>query len=244
MRRHGDDAPVEGERSVRIPAGDVTILGDLVVPPGARGIVLFAHGSGSGRHSSRNRSVAAFLRKAALATLLVDLLTPDEARVDEVYGEHRFDIGLLGGRVVAAASWLAAEPATADLAQGYYGASTGAAAALVAAAERPDLARAVVSRGGRPDLAMEVLDRVEAPTLLIVGGADDVVLELNRRALAALRVEKRLEIVEGATHLFPEKGALETVARLTRAWFVLHLGSRRHGEASRATHPEKFTPGP
>lgn len=211
---------------VRIPAGPVELAGDLVLPEDAFGIVLFAHGSGSGKGSPRNRGVAGFLHEAGLATLLVDLLTEEEAAVDDRTAEHRFDIDLLGERVGAAAEWLAETRETRLLAQGYYGASTGAAAALVAAAAHPRLARAVVSRGGRPDLAQAALPLVQAPTLLIVGDADTTVLDLNRRALAALRCRKRLEVIPGATHLFPEPGAMSAVSRLARRWFVEHLGAQ------------------
>lgn len=209
--------------AVAVPAGDAVLEGDLVLPERALGIVVFAHGSGSSRHSPRNRRVAATLNEAAIGTLLVDLLTPDEEQRDRLTGEHRFDIELLARRLIAAIDWVRAGP-TASLAIGLFGASTGAAAALVAAAERPDDVAAVVSRGGRPDLAGPYLPRVRAPTLLIVGGADKVVLELNRRALEVLRSEKRLVVVPGATHLFEEPGALEEVARLAAEWFSDHLG--------------------
>ncbi len=211
------------EREVRIPAGPVTLEGNLGIPDEARGTVLFAHGSGSGRHSPRNRYVAQALREAGLATLLIDLLTPEEEEVD-LYTRHlRFDIGLLAERLIGATDWLAQDPRTQDLRIGYFGASTGAGAALVAAAGRPEAAGAVVSRGGRPDLAGDDLSRVWAPTLLIVGGNDVPVIGMNREALAQLRVEKKLEIVPGATHLFEEPGALEEVARLAAGWFVGHL---------------------
>jgi len=215
--------PVGEERLVRIEAGPVTLEGNLSLPEEARGIVLFAHGSGSSRHSPRNRYVARVLNEAKLATLLVDLLTPDEEAVDLRTAHLRFDIGLLAGRLVGATDWLTQYPDTRDLRIGNFGASTGAAAALVAAAQRPDAVGAVVSRGGRPDLAGPALTRVRAPTLLIVGGNDFEVIELNRRALALLRCEKRLEIVPGATHLFEEPGALEEVARLAREWFERYL---------------------
>ncbi|HEU4620479.1 MAG TPA: dienelactone hydrolase family protein [Gammaproteobacteria bacterium] len=211
------------ERLVRLPAGPVTLEGDLVLPEGARGIVLFAHGSGSGRHSPRNRHVARLLNDGKLATLLVDLLTVQEEVIDLRTAHLRFDIGLLAERLVAATDWLTQRPETRQLRIGYFGASTGAAAALVAAAERLDVARAVVSRGGRPDLAGPALPRVRAPTLLIVGGNDFQVIELNRLALAQLRCEKRLVVVPGATHLFEEPGALDEVARLAREWFERYL---------------------
>lgn len=212
------------EQQVTIPAGSVVLHGDLTLPEVAGGMIVFAHGSGSGRRSPRNRSVAAFLHQARLATLLVDLLSADEAAADEVTGEFRFDIELLAGRVRAAVDWLASEPHTRALPIGVYGASTGAAAALMAAAADPRHVKAVVSRGGRPDLAGNVLAQVTAPTLLVVGGADTLVLRLNREALAALRCPKRLEVVAGATHLFEEPGALEAVSRLARDWFAHHLG--------------------
>jgi dienelactone hydrolase len=190
---------------------------------GATGVVLFAHGSGSGRHSPRNRYVARVLREAGLATLLIDLLTPEEEEVDLRTRRLRFDIDLLAERLVGATGWLRDDPNTRNLRTGYFGASTGAGAALVAAAERPDEVDAVVSRGGRPDLAGEALSRVEAPTLLIVGGNDEPVIGMNEEALGRLHVEKRLEIVSGATHLFKEVGALEEVARLAAEWFVRYL---------------------
>jgi putative phosphoribosyl transferase len=211
--------------AVSIPVGDGSIAGDLVIPPQARGVVLFAHGSGSSRHSPRNRYVAQELQKAGMATLLMDLLTGDEERLDETTeGSLRFDIGLLASRLEAASEWARTNPSTKDLPAGYFGASTGAAAALVAAAaEWRGKISAVVSRGGRPDLAHEALDAVRAPTLLIVGGDDHVVIELNRQALARLTCEKRLEIVPGATHLFEEPGTLEQVAALAADWFERHL---------------------
>jgi putative phosphoribosyl transferase len=208
---------------VRVPAGDVMLEGDLSVPAAAHGVVLFAHGSGSSRHSPRNRYVAQALNEAKLATLLLDLLTPDEEAVDRRTGHLRFDIGLLAGRLIHATDWIGRQPQTQQLAVGYFGASTGAAAALMAAVERADVVGAVVSRGGRPDLAGPALPRVRAPTLLIVGGHDDVVIELNEEALDQLRCEKSLVIIPGATHLFEEPGALEEVARLARAWFAGHL---------------------
>jgi putative phosphoribosyl transferase len=211
------------ERLVRVAAGPVTLEGNLSLPERARGIVLFAHGSGSSRHSPRNRYVARVLNEAELATLLVDLLTPDEEAVDLRTAHLRFDIGLLAGRLVGVTDWLTQYPDTRELRIGYFGASTGAAAALVAAAQHPDAVGAIVSRGGRPDLAGPALARVRAPTLLIVGGNDFEVVELNRRALAPLRCEKQLEIVPGATHLFEEPGALEEVARLAREWFERYL---------------------
>ncbi|HEV7883600.1 MAG TPA: alpha/beta fold hydrolase [Solirubrobacteraceae bacterium] len=210
-----------------MPAGDVRLAGDLTLPPDARGIVVFAHGSGSGRFSPRNRAVAGVLAGSGLATLLMDLLTEQEEAVDLRTRHLRFNIGMLARRVVATVDWLASEPSTSELPAGTFGASTGAAAALIAAAERPERVRAVVSRGGRPDLAGDALRRVRAPTLLIVGGNDPEVLRLNEHALAALAGEARLEIIPGATHLFEEQGALERVAQLARDWFVHHLGGGR-----------------
>jgi len=211
------------ERSVRIPAGQSTLDGDLTVPDRARGIVLFAHGSGSSRFSSRNRHVAAALQTAGLATLLMDLLTPDEEQVDAVTAHFRFDIGLLAERLVHATDWLGAHVATANLGIGYFGASTGGGAALVAAAERPRAVKAVVSRGGRPDLAGPALGRVITPTLLIVGGLDAPVIDMNEAAMRQVRAETRLEIVPGATHLFEEPGTLDHVAALACGWFLRHL---------------------
>jgi putative phosphoribosyl transferase len=211
------------ESAVSVAAGAVMLDGTLGLPPDARGIVLFAHGSGSSRHSPRNRQVAGMLQEAGLATLLIDLLTPDEEAVDVRTRALRFDIGLLAGRLAGATDWLGRQPATQHLRVGYFGASTGAGAALVAAAERPEAAGAVVSRGGRPDLAGEALARVQAPTLLIVGGNDMPVIGLNEEAVAQLHSETRLEIVPGATHLFEEPGALDTVAGLARDWFAHYL---------------------
>jgi putative phosphoribosyl transferase len=211
------------ERLVRVPAGAVTLEGMLGVPDGAQGIVLFAHGSGSSRHSPRNRHVARELREAGLGTLLIDLLTAQEEAVDMHTAHLRFDIGLLASRLIDTSDWLLEYPDTQHLRLGYFGASTGAAAALVAAAERPEVVAAVVSRGGRPDLAADALGRVRAPTLLIVGGHDEPVITMNREALALLHAEKRLEIVPGATHLFEEPGTLDAVARLARDWFLRYL---------------------
>jgi putative phosphoribosyl transferase len=212
------------ERTVTIEvAAGQAIHGDLTVTERARGMVLFAHGSGSSRHSPRNRSVARELQGRGLATMLADLLTDAEESVDARTGRLRFDIGLLADRLLAATRWLVEEPSTAHLPLGYFGASTGAAAALMAAARMSDRVAAVVSRGGRPDLAGTALADVHAPTLLIVGGRDDVVLRLNQEALGELRCVRDLVIVEGATHLFEEPGALEEVARLAGEWFVTHL---------------------
>lgn len=205
---------------VRIAAGAAVMEGVLEMPEPAFGMVLFAHGSGSSRHSPRNNYVAAQLRDAGIGTLLLDLLSPGE---DAVYAT-RFDIGLLSERLALAASWLGTEPRSAPLSLGLFGASTGAAAALQLAARDGSGIAAVVSRGGRPDLAgPAALAAVIAPTLLIVGGDDEQVLDLNRQALSLLRCDKRLEIVPGATHLFEEKGTLEEAARLATAWFVRHL---------------------
>ena len=220
-RTSGSDT---GELPVRVSVGSVVLEGSLDVPDEARGVVLFAHGSGSGRHSPRNRYVARTLREANLATLLIDLLTVEEEEIDLHTRQLRFDIGLLAQRLVGATDWIAQNLETQNFPVGYFGASTGAGAALVAAAIRPQLVAAVVSRGGRPDLAGDALPRVAAPTLMIVGGNDRPVIDMNREALGQLRAEKKLEIVPGATHLFEEPGALEEVARLAVAWFVRYLG--------------------
>jgi dienelactone hydrolase len=212
------------ERLVYVQTGIVTLTGNLVVPEDASGVVLFAHGSGSSRLSPRNRSVARELSGRGLATLLIDLLTPEEERVDIETAHLRFDIDLLADRLAGAKEWLTEQPDTRDLRIGYFGASTGAAAALVAAAVQPESIGAVVSRGGRPDLAGNLLPRVQAPTLLIVGGEDRTVIEMNRDAFARLTCKKRIEIVPGATHLFEEPGALEAVARLAGDWLLAHLG--------------------
>jgi putative phosphoribosyl transferase len=209
------------EETVKIPP--VGLSGDLVVPPKAAGIVLFAHGSGSSRYSPRNRYVARVLERGGLGTLLLDLLTAAEEQVDLRTRRLRFDIRLLAGRLGEATDWLEQEPATRRLPLGYFGASTGAAAALVAAAKRPGEIGAVVSRGGRPDLANSALPLVQAPTLLIVGGEDRVVLDLNREAMEEMQCEKELSIVPGAAHLFEEPGAMEQVARLALDWFTRHL---------------------
>ena len=196
----------------------------------AAGIVLFAHGSGSSRFSPRNRHVARILQAAGLATLLMDLLTPEEEEVDALSGHLRFDIGLLADRLLLATDWVRSQHEMQDIAVGYFGASTGGGAALVAAAERPELARAVVSRGGRPDLAGAALARVQAPTLLIVGGRDLPVVDINQDALRQLQGEARLEIVPGATHLFEEPGALDQVAHLARDWFLRYLKPGKRSE--------------
>jgi dienelactone hydrolase len=211
------------ERSVQIWSRGEALEGNLTIPAKARGIVLFAHGSGSSRHSPRNRFVAKTLNGEGLATLLMDLLTAAEEEYDVVTRRHRFNIRLLAARLLGAMEWIQQQPETKKLRIGLFGASTGAAAALVAAGEAPDAVGAVVSRGGRPDLAGEWLSKVTAPTLLIVGGADQPVIELNEQALERLRSEKRLEIVPGATHLFSEPGTLERVATMAGDWFVRHL---------------------
>jgi putative phosphoribosyl transferase len=214
---------------VRIRDGDVLLAGDLNVPERAIGLVIFAHGSGSSRFSSRNRQVAEALQHAGCATLLMDLLTSYEEQVDAITAEHRFDIPLLGRRVIAAADWAATERSVRDLRIAYFGASTGAAAGLIAAANRPAVSAAVVSRGGRPDLAgANVLRSVQAPTLLIVGGADEPVIVLNEEAMAQMRGEVRLEIVPGATHLFEEPGTLEEVSRFAGEWFTRHFRAASH----------------
>ena len=210
-------------RPVRLELPDVTLNADLTLPDRSRGLIVFAHGSGSSRHSSRNRAVGEVLQHADFGTLLLDLLAEDEERTDIVTAEFRFDIRLLAARVAAALDWTDAHAATSALPKALFGASTGAAAALIAAAKRPDTVRAVVSRGGRPDLAEDALDTVVAPTLLIVGGRDHVVLDLNRHALDRLKGPKELRIIPGATHLFEEPGALEHVAQLAADWFVEHV---------------------
>lgn len=220
MLPYGED---NVERTVQVPVSHVVLDGTLGVPPRASGVVLFAHGSGSSRFSVRNRFVARELRDAGLATFLLDLLSPREEEVDEVTRQHRFDIEMLADRLVAAIDWLGANGDTAGLPVGVFGASTGGGAALVAAARRPHAVAAVVSRGGRPDLADEALPQVQAPTLLIVGGRDEIVIELNEEACARMHAEVRLEIVPGATHLFEEAGALERVAQLARDWLAHHL---------------------
>jgi dienelactone hydrolase len=209
--------------AVAIAAGEAVLQGDLVIPPAPSGLVIFAHGSGSSRFSERNRSVARVLQHAGLATLLLDLLTPEEDAVDAYTRQYRFDIERLGRRVVAAVDWAAQHERVAGLPIGCFGASTGAAAALIAAAERPADVEAVISRGGRPDLAGEMLPLVRAPTLLIVGGLDDEVLRLNERAKRAIRAPVRLDVVPGATHLFEEPGTLAVVAGLARDWCLRYL---------------------
>ena len=209
---------------VRIPCGDVWLYGDLTLPANAIGVVLFAHGSGSGRHSARNRKVAHSLQQAGVATLLFDLLTAEEEQTDSHTSEHRFDMALLTSRLQQASSWAMEQPDLRQLPLGYFGASTGSAAAIIAAARLGGRVAAVVSRGGRPDLAGPVaLAAVTAPTLLIVGGADHSVIGLNEQALRQLRCETQFVVVDGATHLFEERGALERVAELAANWFTTHL---------------------
>jgi pimeloyl-ACP methyl ester carboxylesterase len=227
MSGHHTGAVANEAHAVSVPAGTVTLQGDLVVPRDARGVVLFAHGSGSSRFSRRNRWVASELQSAGLATLLIDLLTESEAARDQLTGELRFDIDLLALRVVDAIDWIRHEPLVGSLPIGLFGASTGAAAALIAAARRPDAVGAVVSRGGRPDLAASALSLVQSPALLIIGARDPEVLTLNRHAYAQLECERALEIVPGASHLFEEPGALEVVADLSRTWFADHLSAKR-----------------
>jgi putative phosphoribosyl transferase len=213
----------EADRAVRLEADGVLLEGDLTLPSATRSVVLFAHGSGSSRHSPRNRYVARVLREAGQGTLLMDLLTRDEEQAEARTGHLRFDIPFLARRLVTAITWLAGDEETRELPLGLFGASTGGGAALVAAAERPEAVRAVVSRGGRPDLAGDALLAVRAPTLLIVGERDHPVIAMNRDALAQLESEKRLEIVPGASHLFEEPGTLERVAQLAAAWFERYL---------------------
>src|SRR5438552_11064883 len=209
---------------IQIPAGRAVLSGNLTIPENAAALVLFAHGSGSSRHSPRNQFVARTLNRAGLGTLLFDLLTPDEEALDIYTREHRFNISLLAKRLVHATKWARQQEETRDQRIGYFGSSTGAAAALVAAAELPQDVGAVVSRGGRPDLAGDALAKVQAPTLLIVGGNDHIVIEVNEMARDQMRCEVKLEIIPGATHLFEEPGALEQAAKLASDWFVNHIG--------------------
>jgi putative phosphoribosyl transferase len=222
MKYSSSSAAHEQVVHLRLAGGQI-LTGDLGLPDGVHGLVVFAHGSGSSRLSPRNRAVSAALGAGGLATLLLDLLTLDEERTDEITRQHRFDIGLLSERLVAAIDWASREEQLQNLPIGLFGASTGAAAALVAAAQRPAVIRAVVSRGGRPDLAGAALERVRAPTLLIVGGYDAQVIDLNREALQHLHCTKQLEIIPHATHLFEEPGALGQVAVLARQWFADHM---------------------
>ena len=233
--RTNKQASKSASRSVSIMAGSVTLEGEWCVPADAAGIVLFAHGSGSSRHSPRNQAVARALQESGTGTLLFDLLTREEEAEDARTGEVRFDIGLLARRLVAATQWVASQPEGEHLGLGYFGSSTGGAAALVAAAELGSVIDAVVSRGGRPDLAGDALTRVQAPTLLIVGGLDDLVLQLNEEACEQLRCEKELAVVPRATHLFEEPGALEEVARLAAAWFRRHLKPRGRNQRQSET---------
>ncbi len=211
---------------VRIQAGQQVLSGTLTIPENAMALVLFAHGSGSSRHSPRNQFVARTLNRGGLGTLLFDLLTPEEEALDIYTRKHRFNIGLLVERLVHATNWTRQQDQLRDLRIGYFGSSTGGAAALVAAAKLPQDIGAVVSRGGRPDLAGDALPKVQAPTLLIVGGNDEIVIELNEMARDQMRCEVRVEIIPGATHLFEEAGALEKVARLASEWFLLHLSGK------------------
>ncbi len=221
--------PFPQQREVRIPSGDTWLYGDLVLPPSFRGVVVFAHGSGSGRHSARNRQVASRLQQAGIATLLFDLLTAQEEQVDSRTREHRFDIPLLTRRMQDATAWVRAQPELKHTPVGYFGASTGSAAALIAAARLRDKIAAVVSRGGRPDLAgPAALAAVTAPTLLIVGGADHGVVELNQEAYERLQCHRGLAVVPGATHLFEERGALEQVADAAASWFTKHMATADH----------------
>ena len=221
-----------GREAIGVPAGEVQLAADLALPEEAHGIVLFAHGSGSSRKSPRNRHVADVLNEGSIGSILIDLLTEDEEQVDAQTAELRFDIDLLTRRLIAITDWIGAQRDLRKLGLGYFGASTGAAAALAAAAARPEAVRAVVSRGGRPDLAGHALGRVHAPCLFLVGGNDSVVLDLNRDAIACLprNTKRRLEIIPGATHLFEEPGALDRVAELARDWFRLHLSEPREIE--------------
>src|SRR5437899_1845125 len=223
---------------VQIQAGRAGLPGDLTIPEGAAGLLLFAHGSGSSRHSPRNQFVARTLNRAGVGTLLFDLLTPEEEALDIYTREHRFNVGLLAERLMHATKWAGQQKETRDLRIGYFGSSTGGAAALVAAAELPQDVGAVVSRGGRPDLAGDALPKVEVPTLLIVGGRDDIVIELNEQARDHMRCEVKMEIVPGATHLFEEPGALEKVAQLASDWFVNHIEPERRTSQSKHGHTE------
>jgi len=211
------------QTEMKIPVGNVVVEGTLTLPPGAKGVVLFAHGSGSSRFSPRNQYVAKEFNKATIGTLLFDLLTPEEEEEDVVTAEYRFNIALLAKRLIGATEWLRNDLLTKSFAFGYFGASTGAAAALIAAAKLPDDIVAVVSRGGRPDLAGDYLPRVVAPTLLLVGGLDTEVIELNRIAMDQMTAEKKLVIIPGATHLFEERGTLEEVAKFSIDWFLRYL---------------------
>jgi dienelactone hydrolase len=223
MSRERQAVGVVEAQHIGVPAGLVCLDGDLAIPTGAKGLVMFAHGSGSGRMSPRNRFVSESLNARGLGTLLLDLLTPQEEEVDEQTRHLRFDIPMLAGRLVAAADWLMEQPPTAKLPLGLFGASTGAGAALIVAAQRSKIVHAVVSRGGRPDLAGEALPQVHCPTLMIVGAWDQPVMALNKEAMARMRATTRLVVVPGATHLFEEPGALEEVARVAGEWFEMYL---------------------
>jgi putative phosphoribosyl transferase len=224
------------KREVSIELEDATLEGTLVLPDGAEGLVLFAHGSGSSRHSPRNRYVAQVLQAHGIATLLFDLLTRSEEAIDQYSGELRFNIPFLAKRLMGATKWILNSPDTKNLKVGYFGASTGAGAALIAAAELPDLVSVVVSRGGRPDLAKDALRSVQAPTLLIVGGDDEPVIGMNREALAKLACpDKKLTIVPGATHLFEEPGTLEEAARVAAEWFSDHFKPAKKSQTQSAT---------
>ncbi len=214
---------IHQETAVRIPVGSVVVEGNLAVPSGARGVVLFAHGSGSSRFSPRNQFVAKVFNAQKIATLLFDLLTNEEDQEDLATAEYRFNINLLAERLIGATEWLKKDPQTKNCSFGYFGASTGAAAALIAAAKLPNEIATVVSRGGRPDLAANYLPKVKAPTLLLVGGLDEEVIELNRQAMEQMTAEKKLVIIPGATHLFEEPGKLEEVAKLSADWFLRYL---------------------
>jgi dienelactone hydrolase len=213
------------EATVQIPVGRVTLEGDLAIPPRAASLILFAHGSGSSRFSERNRFVAKHLQREGLATLLFDLLTAVEEKVDNYNMQLRFDIGLLASRLSGATRWVKTQPEIEKMAVGYFGASTGAAAALIAETENQDIVKAIVSRGGRPDLAGEALSRVKAPTLFLVGGEDGQVITLNERAIEKVQAVKKMTIIPRATHLFEEPGTLEAVADLASYWFLQYLGN-------------------
>jgi predicted alpha/beta-hydrolase family hydrolase len=217
---------IHQETALKIPIGEVVVEGDLTVPSGAKGIVLFAHGSGSSRFSTRNQYVAKEFNKAKIGTLLFDLLTSEEEEQDIFTAEYRFNISLLAERLIGATKHLRKDKLTDNFPFGYFGASTGAAAALISAAKLSTDVAAVVSRGGRPDLATDYLPKVKAPTLLLVGGLDTEVIELNREAMAQMKAEKKLVIIPGATHLFEEPGKLEEVARLSTDWFLKHLAAK------------------
>lgn len=214
---------IHQENDLKIPVGNVVLMGNLNLPSDSKGVVLFAHGSGSGRFSPRNQYVAKEFNKAKIGTLLFDLLTSGEEEEDIMTAEYRFDIPLLANRLIGATEWLKKDPLARTCSFGYFGASTGAAAGLIAAAKLPNDVAAVVSRGGRPDLAADYLSQVKAPTLLLVGGSDIEVIELNREAMEQMTVVKKLVIIPGATHLFEEPGTLEEVAKISTSWFLRYL---------------------